>query len=182
MNNEIFISLFSFAHRSPFIDGLIVFMANGFGYLMIMVAILFLYIHTDSPFVCTRPFSGFTRRAKEVLRVLASGGIAWASASILKEFIVTPRPFVLFPEITPLFIHGGMDSFPSGHATFFFALATALFLSHRRVGILYYGVALVVCFGRVASGVHFPVDILGGALLGIGIALCVDIFLRRFKA
>lgn len=178
MNNEIFFSIFSLAHRSATLDWLIVFSANGFGYLMIVLAVLFLYAHHDTEFSYTKPFVNFTRKAREIALVFSSGFIAWGLASIIKNYIVTPRPFIAIPEITPLFYHGGMDSFPSGHSTFFFALATALFLSHRPIGVWYGIVALIVCFGRVAGGVHFPIDILGGAVLGVSIALILNIILR----
>jgi undecaprenyl-diphosphatase len=70
----------------------------------------------------------------------------------------------------PLFLHGGMDSFPSGHAMFFGALAMSLFFVHKRMGYLYFVVALIVGLARIAAGVHFPVDIFVSYILGIIIA------------
>ncbi len=177
MNNEIFFSIFSLAHRSAILDWLIVFCAEGFGYLMILFAILFLYAHHDD-FSVLAPLRNFTRRAREITLVLSSGVVAYIVASSIKYIYTTPRPFLVFHNITPLFYHGGMDSFPSGHATFFTALAVSLFLIHRRIGIWYLIVAIIVSFGRIASGVHFPIDILGGVILGAGIALILQYFLR----
>lgn len=180
MNNEIFFSIFSLAHRSAFLDWLIVFCANGFGYIMIVLAVLFVYAHHDPEFY-KKPFMNITRKIREIILVFSSGVVAWIVASVIKSLIVSPRPFMAISTITPLFYHGGMDSFPSGHATFFFALATSLYLSHRSIGLWYMLVALIVCFGRVASGVHFPADILGGAVLGVLIALILGAFLRPRK-
>ena len=60
-------------------------------------------------------------------------------------------------------------SFPSDHATLFFALATGFFFRSRRIGtwaLLY--TVLVVCFPRVFLGYHYPSDILVGGLVGVG--------------
>ena len=65
--------------------------------------------------------------------------------------------------------HQDMSSFPSDHAVLLCALSTGLLFISKRFGILAFawtGVDLVV---RVFSGLHFPSDILGGALVGIAI-------------
>lgn len=64
-------------------------------------------------------------------------------------------------------------SFPSGHATFFFALATAVYLYNRRWGWWFFAAALLISLARVAAGVHYPSDIFGGALVGIVVATLV---------
>ncbi|MEO6806169.1 MAG: phosphatase PAP2 family protein [Edaphobacter sp.] len=62
------------------------------------------------------------------------------------------------------------SSFPSDHAVFYFALATSIFLLSRKLGIaVYCYVFFVICAPRIYMGVHYPTDILAGALLGTGI-------------
>lgn len=67
------------------------------------------------------------------------------------------------------------SSFPSDHAALFFSLATSIYFISRRLGFIAYCHAFfVVCLPRVYMGLHFPTDILAGALLGIGITdLCL---------
>jgi undecaprenyl-diphosphatase len=77
----------------------------------------------------------------------------------------------------PLF---SWNSFPSDHAALFFTLIVGLFLASRRLGViaLAYGL-LFVCLPRVYLGLHYPTDIISGAMLGIAIAWLVS--LHRVK-
>jgi len=74
----------------------------------------------------------------------------------------------------------GWSSFPSDHAVLFFALATAIFLVHRALGIiLFLHAAIVISLPRVFSALHFPGDLLSGALIGISITLVLLFPLAR---
>jgi undecaprenyl-diphosphatase len=64
-----------------------------------------------------------------------------------------------------------LASFPSGHATTAFALATALSLWYPRSTIVWLVLATVVGWSRVALGSHFPSDVVAGAVLGIAVTL-----------
>ena len=178
MNETIFFYLYGFAHQSIFLDWLIVFCADNFGYIMICLAVIFLIFHTDGVFDYRAPFLQFKDKFMEVSFVIATSVTAWIIANVIKLFILTPRPFLFFENVKPLFVHGGMDSFPSGHAMLFGALAMSLYFIHKRIGLIYIVVALIVGLARVASGVHFPIDIFFGYIFGIIVAL---IFKRIFR-
>jgi undecaprenyl-diphosphatase len=181
MNNQIFFNLYNLAHQSVFLDWLIVFSASLFGLIMVFLAIIFLFFHTDGKFDYRQPFLQLKNKTKEIAQVFFSGIFAYILANVIKHFIISPRPFILFENIKPLFLHGAMDSFPSGHATFFSALAVSLFLKHRRIGIYYIFVALIVSLARVIVGIHFPIDILTGFILGIIIALFFNLIFNFKK-
>ena len=72
----------------------------------------------------------------------------------------------------------GLDnwsSFPSDHAVMFFALATGIFLISKKAGILtYLYVFFIICFPRMYLGLHYPTDILVGAVIGIFISFIVS--------
>jgi len=79
---------------------------------------------------------------------------------------------------------GGQFGFVSSHASNVFALATLLCLLFSSYSRLIKGSffiwASVICYSRIYLGVHYPLDILGGALLGVTIACIVFMILRKF--
>jgi undecaprenyl-diphosphatase len=98
--------------------------------------------------------------------------LALAIAQIVAHVWQRPRPYVAHPHDAYLFISPSHDpSFPSDHATAAFAIAVALLLRHRRVGILALSMAVTLCVSRIAVGTHYPSDVLAGALIGSAAAL-----------
>jgi undecaprenyl-diphosphatase len=91
----------------------------------------------------------------------------------LKQGIGRERPNVAYPEPRPL-VHAPHDgSFPSGHATVSFACATVLSFYAPRAAPAFYVLAAAIAWSRVYVGVHYPLDVLGGAALGLGIAIAL---------
>jgi len=91
----------------------------------------------------------------------------------LKQGIGRERPNVAYPEPRPL-VHAPHDgSFPSGHATVSFACATVLSFYAPRAAPAFYLLAAAIAWSRVYVGVHYPLDVLGGAALGLGIAIAL---------
>lgn len=113
------------------------------------------------------------------LVVLASMALCYVlNDLVLKEIFERPRPFVAIEEYFPLVDAPGY-SFPSGHASSSFAAATAILLHNRKAGALAMIYALMVAFSRLYNFVHYPSDVIAGALLGI--ACAVSVFLIAEK-
>lgn len=107
------------------------------------------------------------------LRAILAGGLAWGMSGLLGILFFRPRPFVgheVFKLIERLFTS---KSFPSDHAAISFALAGVIFLYNKKVGIWFLTSASLIAISRVYVGVHYPLDILAGAVLGILSALII---------
>ena len=84
---------------------------------------------------------------------------------LLKQIIFRPRPFEILPGIIPL-DNENSSSFPSGHAADAFFSATFLSKVYKKFSPVFYGAAVLVAFSRIYVGVHYPTDVLFGAIEG----------------
>jgi undecaprenyl-diphosphatase len=91
----------------------------------------------------------------------------------LKQAIGRERPYLVHPEPEPLMRSSVELAFPSGHAATSFTGATLLALALPRLAWPLLGLAAAICWSRVYVGVHWPSDVLAGALLGAGLAFGV---------
>jgi membrane-associated phospholipid phosphatase len=115
--------------------------------------------------------------ALEILLAFLISGIL---AQIIKHAVGAPRPKVLLNPATYHYFFAGItnsgwNSFPSGHTTSIFALATILVL-HLRNALATIGLflmAVLVGFSRIYLGQHFLIDVFAGAILGIVTAFSV---------
>ncbi|MHB1503951.1 MAG: phosphatase PAP2 family protein [Acidimicrobiales bacterium] len=118
----------------------------------------------------------------------AAGGtvLAWGLAHYgLKPLIARPRPYFAMPQAEVLLHKTTGYSFPSGHATVAGAVIVGLWLSRDKLmTILAAIVGLLLCFGRVYTGMHYPGDVAGGLVFGSLILLVAYppavALLRRF--
>ena len=96
----------------------------------------------------------------------------------IKALVDRERPSLRFAEPKPL-VHTPHDhSFPSGHAATSFAAATVLTFAFPRLAPALFVLAGAVAFSRVYVGVHYPLDVLGGAALGVLVATALRLLVR----
>jgi membrane-associated phospholipid phosphatase len=123
--------------------------------------------------------TGYIQNDKPMMRNGLKTGIAIGLNIVLttglKYTINRPRPFKQYPDDVIQRTDAGKYSFPSGHTSSAFAMATAVTLSTKKwyVAVPSYLYACGVGYSRMRLGVHFPSDVLGGMIVGIGSSLLV---------
>lgn len=105
------------------------------------------------------------------LAVLAADGLA----GLAKVAVASTRPdgpdaLIQIPR---------SHSFPSGHAATAFAGATVLSFCAPRLAPAFYVLAAAIAYSRIYVGVHFPLDVLGGIVIGVATALLLRAAIRR---
>jgi undecaprenyl-diphosphatase len=119
------------------------------------------------------------RRPAVFLVVAAADGVADGLASLLKLVDDERRPALRYPEPPALVALPHSSSFPSGHAATSFACATALSVLAPRLAPAFVVLACAIGYSRVYVGVHYPLDVVGGAVLGVLVGTAVLALLRR---
>ena len=166
MDSLIFQYLNSFALKYLWLDTLAVFFAKYLGWVLIGILILFLI--------------------KNFRKYWKTAGTAFISA-ILARYVITeiirwiwlrPRPFAA-GQVNLLLPHSANGSFPSGHAAFFFALSLTVYFYNKKAGLLFFAASCLISFSRVFSGLHWPSDILGGAVVGLFAAWLIHRIFRK---
>lgn len=121
------------------------------------------------------------RLMKDALYVGTSVVGTFALTYGLKYLIDRPRPYVTYPDRIHPYSYEDSPSFPSGHTATAFALATSLSLRYPKWYVIAPSAiwACSVGVSRMNEGVHYPSDVLTGALLGAGCAVA-NVYINRW--
>lgn len=156
--------------NSPLLEGVGIFLAAYLPYFLIFGFVLLIFKEKNR-------FKRLFFLLEGALAVILSRGIL---VELIRFFYHRPRPFEIL-NIPSLIGNSTSGSFPSGHAAFFFALAMVVFSKNRRWGMWYFILAALNGLSRVFAGVHWPLDIVGGALLGLLSAQLIIVLLAPSK-
>ena len=168
LDSFLFNVIHGFSGQVKILDWLAVFLAEYLGYFLIIWAIILIF--KESSF--QKRFYYFALTA--VSLILSRGLIA----ETIRFFYYRPRPFEALNFI-PLINQDTVAAFPSGHAAFYFALTFAIFYVSRRWFYWFLAGAVLMGLARVFIGVHWPLDILAGALIGLFSIFMVKYTLAR---
>jgi undecaprenyl-diphosphatase len=157
MNLDLIIFNFinGYAGKWPWLDYFGMFCADYLGY--VLLVILF--------FLLAYNFKKYWKMALEA--VIAAVFTKFVLVAIIRWLWFRPRPFVALNFIPLINQSASEASFPSGHASFYFALSTIVYLYNKKLGITFYVASFLIIIARVFAGVHWPSDVLAGAILGI---------------
>jgi membrane-associated phospholipid phosphatase len=130
-------------------------------------------VATVALWLLARPY-GSARWKLACVSALVSAGLALGVNQVISHLWERARPFTEHPALTHVLSARTADpSFPSDHASAAFAIAFAVLAFSRRAGIAFLAAAALIALSRVALGMHYPSDILAGALIGFGAATLV---------
>ncbi len=170
MDINFFYFLNNLAGQYRIFDTLVVFFAEYFQYLLIAIFLLLLF------------FSKYAKQEKlrlfwvtVVSTIVARLGVV----ELIRFFYHRSRPFVTY-QVHQLLSENGW-SFPSGHSAFFFAMAMAIYLYNKKWGIGFFLAAILMNISRIIAGVHYPSDIISGAIVGMAVAYIVFYIAERTK-
>jgi undecaprenyl-diphosphatase len=107
------------------------------------------------------------RRPWFLVLLLASDLAADGLSLALRQAIGRDRPPLVYPEPKPLVAVPHSGAIPSGHASTAFACATVIAWASPRLRVPAFVLAAAIAWSRVYVGVHWPLDVLGGAILGV---------------
>lgn len=155
-DTNLFFFLNNFAGQSKMMDFIIVFFAQYLAFILIGIMVAYILFHHHP----------FKEKIMTGVSALLAGLIArYGMGTPIRFFWHRPRPF-LSHQVHQLLSENSY-SFPSGHSTFFFAFSTIVYFHHRKLGIFFYIATICVTIARVMAGVHYPSDIVAGAVIGI---------------
>jgi undecaprenyl-diphosphatase len=115
------------------------------------------------------------RRITPLALVAVAVAAADALAGLAKRAVGEHRPNEPDPLVTIPHSH----SFPSGHTATSFAAATVLTALVPRAAPAFFVLAAAIAYSRLYVGVHFPLDVVGGAVIGVATALLLLVAARR---
>lgn len=163
MDTSLFWTINNLVGQCQVLDAIGVFFASGLIWLMVIVLLI-----------------GFKERRAPLVAFFA-GIFAYVTNYLISLIYFRPRPFVALEEVSQLIAKDAADkAFPSDHTALAFAIAAAVFLTNKKWGIVFLAAAALVALGRVFVGVHYPADILAGAVVGIFFAWLINRYGRKF--
>jgi len=157
--------------RPAILDGLMEVLVSDYMIpVLLSLVLLALWFHGDS---------NADRQRNQLISVAGAMSIGLSNLliSIFNTQFFRDRPFVHL-DVALHFYEPTDSSFPANIAGVGFAVATSVFLCHRRLGAALYAVAAAWGVARIYAGVHYPSDILAGAAIGVVMAFAAVLAVR----
>ncbi len=159
IDTSLFFLLNNLAGHSSVTDFVIVFFAKYLAYILIVVFLFLVYRSINN--------------LRDKLIMLSIVGLSslvarFGITELIRFFYHRPRPFITY-HVQQLLTETSY-SFPSGHSTCFFAFSYAIYLYNKKWGRLFFCATILMTISRVIAGVHYPSDIIAGAIIGVIVA------------
>lgn len=162
LDQELFSFLYGLTGQSRALDWLFIFFAKYLFWLMIIWFFWVIFTKKDWSDVWPVWKHRFQYASLALISFVLSRGIV---TNIVDSLLESPRPFAAL-GVEALINHLDVNSFPSGHMSSLIPIALTLWVVRKRSGFWALIATMLVGISRIAVGVHWPSDILGGILVG----------------
>lgn len=177
MNNydlSVFQAINNLASHNILINYLGIFFADYLAFAL--MAILFI--------LWFRPQIEKTKNEMMIFTALASAFISrYTIKTAITIIYARPRPYMVLASAHKLIsmpLVEDLQSFPSGHALFFFSLSMSIYFFDKKLGCLFFAASIIMGIARIFVGVHWPSDVLCGAIIGIVVAFIVHVIYEKY--
>lgn len=167
MDNASFFLIFNLSRKWPLLDTFMIFITNYVIYLIFLL-IFFLAV------------KGKVKERKALVLTILAIPIAILLIKFIHLFVNEPRPFVTF-NFQPLTDNKPDPSFPSRHATIMAVIAFSYTYFKSKWALLFIILMILIGISRIYIGVHYPIDILGGFMVGIISLSLAHFFGKRLR-
>jgi membrane-associated phospholipid phosphatase len=118
------------------------------------------------------------RRIRLAAAFAISGTLVWVIAKVIKRLVERGRPGELLGNVILRHAPAAGNGFISGHAAVAFAMAAVVTpYLNKKMQVVAWGLAVLVCIARVYVGAHLPLDVIGGAGFGLAVGAVINLLL-----
>ncbi|OGZ04782.1 MAG: hypothetical protein A2845_06300 [Candidatus Lloydbacteria bacterium RIFCSPHIGHO2_01_FULL_49_22] len=163
IHEKIFFVFYDLFGPASYLSGVTIFFAEWFPYILVTVALIYeLFIRNEGEVF------------RSMLRIYIPPLIVLSITEVFKHYFPYPRPFAAL-EIPPsIIVHDPFGSFPSSHAAFFAALGITMYFCNKKLGKWFLVGAVLIGIARIGVGVHWPIDIFAGLLIGVVLGFLIE--------
>lgn len=158
----------------------IIFCATTLGIILALSSVVFLIFRKLPYHDIFSPMEKLIQRTKDIFILAITAFASFYASVLIKDSLMIGRPVTYTPDLRPLIDLTGYG-FPSSHAAFYSAIAISMFFINRTFGIFAIILAVIVGVARVFAGVHSPLDIIGGFMLGLLISSVIDFIVEKLS-
>lgn len=160
INIDVFRMINDLGKDYPFLNPIIIFLAEYMLYFLLLALVGYWFTRTN-------------KNRMMVIQAVIATIIAEVLGKIAGQLYSHHQPFAELSNVSQLVAHEIDNSFPSDHSIVFFTVCMSIYLVRKKEGWIWMMIALGVAMSRVWVGVHYPGDVLTGALIGIISAIVI---------
>lgn len=148
-------------------DSIVIFIAQYLYLFVLLIGVIFFFMQS-------RPI----QKSMIVCGIIIAP-LAYIVSRIAGALYYDPRPFVV-GHFIPLITHAADNGFPSDHVLLTGAVAVVVWFYNKKLSVTLWGLALLIGWARVYSGIHHPIDIIGSIAIVLATGI-VYAFLKKYR-